>query len=157
MPPAPLQQPPTSREFAAAESGVRAPSLLRSGWGLLRVAVAGLLVAYWVGWFEDVERVSRLSAEASPVLKKVVVTKAEAWDRITRSLPRGVIQPLQALEVHHDFSLPAQLIQPVGEEDLALEREQLIPEGVLLLVELFRGGLFLGHQPEEVRSFFPAD
>jgi hypothetical protein len=54
----------------------------------VQVVVACLLAAYLVGWIEDFQRVSHLSAEPPPPLKKVVVTKNEAWERIYRSLAR---------------------------------------------------------------------
>ncbi len=66
----------------------QALSPLRALWGLAQVAIACLLAAYLVGWIEDFQRVSRLSAEPPPPLKKVVVTKYEAWERIYRPLNR---------------------------------------------------------------------
>ncbi|MFB3816408.1 MAG: hypothetical protein ACE147_01980 [Candidatus Methylomirabilales bacterium] len=63
-------------------------SPVRAVWGLVQVVVACLLAAYLVGWIEDFQRVSQLSAEPPPPLKKVVVTKNEAWERIYRSLAR---------------------------------------------------------------------
>lgn len=71
--------------FRSADlSLVRTPLavVLHAWWDLGKVVLAGLLVIYVVGWVRDIERVSRLEAEAPPPLK--VITRFEAWDRIYR-------------------------------------------------------------------------
>lgn len=63
-------------------------SPVRAIWGLSQVVLACVLAAYLVGWIQDFQRVSHLSAEPPPALKKVVITKWEAWDRVYRPLAR---------------------------------------------------------------------
>ncbi len=65
-------------------TAIRSPLtvLLRAWWDLGKLVLAGLLLMYLVGWVRDIERVSRLEAEAPPPLK--VITKYQAWDRIYR-------------------------------------------------------------------------
>ncbi len=61
-------------------------SPVRAVWGFSQVLLACLLAAYLVGWIQDFQRVSHLSAEPPPPLKKVVISKWEAWDRVYRPL-----------------------------------------------------------------------
>jgi hypothetical protein len=69
-----------------ADFAIPAPrvSPIRAFWGLSQVILACLLAAYLVGWIQDFQRVSQLSAEALHPTKKVVISKWEAWDRVYR-------------------------------------------------------------------------
>ncbi|HSB73740.1 MAG TPA: hypothetical protein VLT62_30815 [Candidatus Methylomirabilis sp.] len=75
---------PLLRDLPATPSPSIPP--LRAGWVLGKVALAGLLLMYLVGWAQDFERVRRLQAE--PVPQFTVISKYQAWERIYRFAPR---------------------------------------------------------------------
>ncbi len=57
------------------------PSWSRAGRAVCRAVMMGLLATYLVGWVQDLQRLSRLEAEPSPPLIKII-SKHEAWLRI---------------------------------------------------------------------------
>jgi hypothetical protein len=59
------------------------PTWSRAGWAVVRIAMLGLLATYLVGWAQDLQRLSRLEAEPSPPLIKII-SKHEAWLRIRK-------------------------------------------------------------------------
>ncbi len=72
---------------------IRVPlnGLLRAWWDLGKVVLLGLLLVYVLGWVRDIERVSRLKAEAPPPF--TVITKFQAWDRIYRQPVPHILWP----------------------------------------------------------------
>lgn len=63
------------------------PSWSRAGWAICRIVMVGLLATYLIGWVQDLQRLSRLEAEPSPPLIKII-SKHEAWLRIHPRPPR---------------------------------------------------------------------
>jgi hypothetical protein len=86
----PLMTDETVEVAELADLALPAPqfSPARAVWGFSQVVLACLLAAYLVGWIQDFQRVSHLSAEPPPPLKKVVINKWEAWDRVYRPVAR---------------------------------------------------------------------
>ena len=67
--------------------------LLRAGWILGKLTLAGLLVTYMAGWIQDLQRLSQLEAQPTPPFK--VISKTEAWQRIhKRSLEYVLANPI---------------------------------------------------------------
>jgi hypothetical protein len=56
--------------------------LLRAGWILGKLTLAGLLLTYMAGWVHDLQRLTRLEAMPTPPFK--IISKQEAWQRIYR-------------------------------------------------------------------------
>jgi hypothetical protein len=56
--------------------------LLRAGWILGKLTLAGLLLTYMAGWVQDLQRLHQLEAQPTPPSK--VISKLEAWDRVHR-------------------------------------------------------------------------
>jgi hypothetical protein len=57
-----------------------------AGWALGKLLLMGLVLMYFVGWIQDLQRIRGLEAEPTPPSK--VITKYEAWERIYPRLPR---------------------------------------------------------------------
>ncbi len=51
-------------------------------WALGQIVLAGFLLVYLVDMVQDVQRVRDLRAEPSPLVKIIVISKNEAWQRI---------------------------------------------------------------------------
>ena len=60
------------------------PTWPRAGRAVFKIVMLGLLATYLVGWAQDLQRFSRLEAEPSPPLIKII-SKQEAWLRIHAS------------------------------------------------------------------------
>ena len=54
--------------------------LLRAGWILGKLTLAGLLLTYMAGWVHDLQRMTQLEAQPTPKFK--IISKYEAWERI---------------------------------------------------------------------------
>jgi hypothetical protein len=54
--------------------------LLRAGWILGKLTLAGLLLTYMAGWVQDLQRLTQLEAQPTPPSK--VISKREAWQRV---------------------------------------------------------------------------
>jgi|MudIll2142460700_1097286.scaffolds.fasta_scaffold290000_1 hypothetical protein len=68
----------------AKNLGARRPLsfLLRAGWILGKLTLAGLLATYMAGWVQDLQRLNQLEAQPTPPFK--VISKQEAWQRVHR-------------------------------------------------------------------------
>ena len=60
--------------------------LLRAGWILGKLTLAGLLLTYMAGWVHDLQRMTHLEAQPTPPFK--IISKQQAWQRIYKQLPR---------------------------------------------------------------------
>lgn len=54
--------------------------LLRAGWILGKLTLAGLLLTYMAGWVQDLQRLNQLEAQPTPPYK--VISKQEAWQLV---------------------------------------------------------------------------
>jgi len=117
----------SERPIQAADLAITASRFSpgRAAWSLAQVVLACLLAIYFITWVQDLKRISRLHAQPS-FGPKTVISKYEAWDRVYRST---LIQPAldrvrtvahreisKAFEIHADFRLFSELLEPVRED-----------------------------------------